>query len=162
MNAQPQKEHEWLQKLVGEWTSEAEMTAGKPGEDPERSTGTESVRSLGGYWIVAEGAGSQPCGGGEATTVLTLGYDTHRNRYVGTWVGSMMPLLWVYDGELDATGNKLTLSADGPDFVVEGKTAKYQDVIEFHSHDHRTLTSYVQAEDGSWTPFMTAHYRRKK
>ncbi len=27
--AKPQKEHEWLQKLVGEWRSEAEM----PGED---------------------------------------------------------------------------------------------------------------------------------
>ena len=28
MQAQPQKEHEWLQKLVGEWTCEGEGTMG--------------------------------------------------------------------------------------------------------------------------------------
>ena len=45
MKAEPQKEHEWLQKLVGEWASEAEATM-EPGQPPAKFTGTESVRSL--------------------------------------------------------------------------------------------------------------------
>jgi Protein of unknown function (DUF1579) len=40
--------------------------------------------------------------------------------------------------------------------------AKYKDVIEFKSDDHRVLTSHMLADDGTWQPFMTAHYRRKK
>jgi hypothetical protein len=33
-------------------------------------------------------------GGGAATMFLTLGYDPQRERYVGTWIGSMMTHLW--------------------------------------------------------------------
>ena len=46
MKTEPQKEHQWLQKLVGEWTCESEATM-EPGKPPERFKGTESVRSLG-------------------------------------------------------------------------------------------------------------------
>jgi hypothetical protein len=47
MPAQPQNEHQWLQKLVGEWTYETEVTMVSE-QPPEKSTGTECVRSLGG------------------------------------------------------------------------------------------------------------------
>jgi hypothetical protein len=160
MKTEPQKEHQWLQKLVGEWTFEAEATMG-PGKPTARAEGTDSVRSLGGLWIMAEGQGEMP-GGGAATTIMTLGYDPRKKRYVGTWIGSMMTHLWVYDGELDAAERVLTLEAEGPSMAAEGKMAKYKDVIEFKSDDHRVLTSHMQGEDGKWHGFMTANYRRKK
>jgi hypothetical protein len=160
MKTEPQKEHQWLQRLVGEWTSEADATMG-PGKPPEKFKGTESVRSLGGLWILAEGQGEMP-GGGAATTMMTLGYDPRKQRYVGTWVGSMMTYLWVYDGELDAAGRALTLNAEGPNMVAEGKMAKYKDVIEIKSEDHRVLTSHMLGDDGEWHELMTANYRRKK
>ena len=100
MKTEPQKEHQWLQKLVGEWTYEGEATM-EPGEPPAKMTGTESVRSLGGLWILAEVQGEMP-GGGVATTMMTLGYDPQKRRYVGTWIDSMMTRLWVYEGALDA------------------------------------------------------------
>jgi hypothetical protein len=62
MNTEPQKEHQWLQKLVGEWTYETEAMM-SPDQPPERATGTESVRSIGGLWVVGEGQGEMPCGG---------------------------------------------------------------------------------------------------
>lgn len=111
MQATPQKEHQWLQQLVGEWTSEADM-AMETGQPAETCKGTESVRSLGGLWILAEGQGQMP-DGGAATMLLTLGYDPQKGRFVGTWVGSMMTHLWVYDGFLDAAGRVLTLEAEG-------------------------------------------------
>jgi len=154
-----QKEHEWLQKLVGEWTFEAEATM-EPGKPPERSTGTENVRSLGGLWILAEGQGDMP-GCGPATMLMTLGYDPQKKRYVGTWVGSMMSHLWVYDGALDAAERVLTLDAEGPSMAAEGELAKYRDVIELKSDDHRVLTSHALGDDGEWHRFMTASYRRK-
>lgn len=160
MTAEPQKEHQWLQKLVGEWMYEAEATMGE-GKPPEKATGTESVRSLGGLWILAEWQGEMP-GGGTATTVLTLGYDPQKKRYVGTWIGSMMTHLWLYDGALDADGRMLTLDTEGPDMAAQGKMTKYRDVIEFKSDDHRVLTSHMLGDDGKWHRIMSADYRRKR
>jgi hypothetical protein len=154
-----QQEHQWLQRLVGEWTSVCEATM-EPGKPPETFRGTERVRSLGGLWILAEGQGEMP-GGAPATTLMTLGYDPQRGRYVGTFVGSMMTHLWVYDGALDAAQRVLTLDTEGPSMAAEGTMAKYRDAIEFHGDDHRVLTSHVLGEDGKWRGFMTAHYRRK-
>jgi hypothetical protein len=156
--AEPQKEHEWLQKLVGEWTYETEGTIG-PDQPPIKSQGSESVRSLGGLWTLAEGQGQMP-DGSPATTMMTLGYDPQKKRFVGTWIGSMMAKLWVYDGELDADGRKLSLYSEGPSMSGDGM-AKYRDAIEVVSADHRIMTSELQGEDGNWTRFMTAHYRRK-
>lgn len=160
MQTQPQKEHQWLQQLVGEWTSEAEAPM-EPGKPPQTFTGTESVRSLGGLWMVAEGEGEMP-GGGAMTTVMTLGYDPQKKRYVGTFIGSMMTHLWVYDGALDAGERVLTLDTEGPSMAGDGRITKYKDAIEFESHEHRVLTSQMLGEDGKWHPVMTANYRRKK
>jgi Protein of unknown function (DUF1579) len=158
MKTEPQKEHQWLQKLVGEWTSEGEA-AMEPGKPPERWKATESVRSLGGLWVLAEGQSEMP-GGGTATTLMTLGYDPQKQRYVGTFVGSMMTHLWVYNGALDAAGTVLTLDTEGPDMT--GKMAKFKDVIELKNDDHRLLRSQMLSDDGKWHEFMTANYRRKK
>jgi hypothetical protein len=160
MQAQPQKEHAWLQKLVGEWTFEAESLMG-PGQPAGRSQGSERVRSLGGLWVLAEGCGEMP-GGGSGTTLIALGYDPARKRFVGTFLGSMMTHLWVYDGELDPTGKVLTLDTEGPSFTDEGKMVKYKDVIEIRSDDHRVLSSLALGDDGTWHRFMTANYRRTK
>ena len=155
MTTEPQKEHQWLQKLVGEWTYEADATT-EPGKIPEKVKGTESVRSLGGLWILAEGQGEMS-GGAAATTIMTLGYDPQKKRYVGTWIGSMMTHLWVYDGTLDAAESVLTLDAEGPHMAAEGKMAKYKDVIEFKSDNHLALTSHMLGDDGTWRGFMTAN-----
>lgn len=160
MNAGPQKEHGWLERLVGDWAYEAEAVMA-PGQPPVKSQGTESVRSLGGLWVVGEGRGECP-GGGPAHTMLTVGYDPATKRFVGTWVGSMMAHLWVYDGWLDEAGETLTLEAEGPSFSGEGKMATYRDITEFKGADHRILTSEVRGDDGRWTRFMMAHYRRRE
>ena len=158
MNFEPQRQHQFLQQLVGEWTYEGDcsMGAGKP---RVRSTGSERVRSLGGCWVVAVGQGEMP-GCGAATTMMTLGFDRQKQRYVGSWVGSMMSHLWVYDGVIDASGRALTLNAEGPSLSGDGKLSKYQDVIELKSDDYRVLRALVMNDDGTWNEFMTTHYRR--
>lgn len=160
ISAQPQAEHQWLQKLVGEWTYETEVIMG-PDQPSITSSGTETVRSLGELWVLAEGQGEMP-GCGPVTTLVTLGYDPQKQRYVGTWLGSMMTYLWLYEGELDAGGTVLTLNSDGPSMTGDETMGKYKDVIECKSDDHRVLTSHMLGDDGQWQHFMTAHYRRKR
>jgi hypothetical protein len=154
----PAKEHEWLQQLVGEWDSESEMIM-EPGAPPQKSKGTESVRAIGGFWVMAENKGDVL--GTPVTGILTLGYDAQKQKYVGTWVDSMTGYLWTYEGTLDEAGKVLTLETEGPNFTGAG-TARFKDVIEVKSKDHKVLTSSMQGEDGEWVTFMTAQYRRKE
>jgi hypothetical protein len=158
MEAKAQKEHDWLQKLVGNWTAEMECVMG-PDQPPMKSKGTESTRSIGGLWTQGEGKGDTP-DGTPVTSFMTLGYDPARQRFVGTFIASMMTHMWVYEGTLDAGGKVLTLDTEGPVFGAEGKMTKYKDIITVVDDNHRILTSRMLGDDGQWTEFMTAHYRR--
>ncbi len=151
-------QHQWLDKLIGEWTYETECQMGSD-QPPTKSKGTEIVRSLGGLWIVGEGKGEMP-NGETGTTIITLGYDSQSDRYVGTFVCSMMSHLWLYNGSLDATETVLTLDTEGPS-CTQTALSKYQDIVTFVSDDHRVLTSQILGEDGNWHLFMTGHYWRK-
>ncbi len=155
---EPCKEHQWLQRLVGEWTFEAECRMG-PEQPPMKSTGKESVRSLGGLWTIGEGEGEMP-GGGECRSIMTLGFDPHTKRFVGTFVASVMTHLWPYNGTLDAKERVLTLDSEGPSVSGDGTMSKYQDIIEFINDDHRTLSSQFLGPNGEWVPFMKAQYRK--
>jgi len=159
MKAEAQKEHEWLHQLVGEWTAEMSMVMA-PGQPPMKSQGTESVRSLGGLWTLGEGQGQCP-DGTRVDSLITLGFDPAKGRFVGSFIASMMSMFWIYEGSLDADGKRLVLDTVGPAMSGDGSMVKYQDITTFLSPDHRTLTSQVQGADGQWTEFMTAHYRRK-
>lgn len=159
MQSEPQQEHQWLQKLVGEWIFESECSMG-PDQPPMKDTGSESVRSLGGLWTMGEW--HNLCDGKPSVCIMTLGYDPARQKFVGTFVASIGTHLWVYEGELDAAGRVLTLNAEGPDFSGGPGLIKYKDVIEFHSDDHRTLSSHMQGPDGEFKQFMTAQFHRKK
>ena len=158
--AKPQAEHEWLHQLVGDWTYEAECLMG-PDQPPMKSSGKQSFSSFGGLWLVGDGTGTLP-DGSPATTRMTLGYDPQKERYVGSFIGSMMGNQWVYIGTRNAEGTVLTLDTEGPDFTKPGKTASYQDILEIKSPDHHVLSSQTKGENGEWVQFMTAHYRRVK
>lgn len=153
----PQKEHEWLKQLLGEWTCVTECQTG-PDKPPMKSTGTERVRALGGLWVMAEGESEMP-GGGTSQAVITLGFDPQKGKFVGTFVASVMSNLWVYEGSLDESGTVLTLDTEGPAMSGNGM-GKYQDIIEL-SDGKRVLRSQMLGEDGKWIPFMTATYERK-
>lgn len=94
--------------------------------------------------------------------IQTIGYDATKKKYVGTWVDSMMNYLWLYEGNVDETGNKLTLEAEGPNFMADGKLTRFRDAYEFKSPDHIIVSSSMLSEDGKWITFMTGESSRKK
>jgi len=151
-------EHEWLAQFVGEWEGGGDA----PG--PDGGTVTWSVREtgrmIGDAWLQFDARGEMP-GGGPSHTIMTLGYDPAKGRFVGTFVGSMMTHLWVYSGTLDASKKVLTLEAEGPDFSNPGKILLYRDIITKVSDTERRLESHARGDDGTWGPiFMRADYKR--
>lgn len=161
MNNEPQAEHRWLQRLLGEWVGEGEMPA-PPGEAPMTWQSLQTVRKIGELWIQCEARIESESPEGEASVMqITLGYDPDKGRYVGTFAGSMMSTLWVYEGSVGADGRTLTLDTRGPDFG-SGQIRDFQDVIELIDDDHHELRSRMLGEDGQWRPVMSVRYRRKK
>ena len=128
-------------------------------QPPVVMPGHETVRKLGDLWVICEGSGEMP-DGGTMTYVMTLGYDPEKKKYVGTWVGSVMTSMFVYEGEVDASGRVLPLNCEGPNCMEPGTRARYQDTIEIVSLDQRTLSSRMQGKDGAWVSFMKAVYTR--
>jgi hypothetical protein len=158
--AKPTREHELLKQLVGDWTYENECVMG-PDQPPMKSSGTASNSLLGELWLLGKWEGEGP--GGDLHTMLsTIGYDPAKQRVVGSFIGTPMAMMWLYDGEWDAAGKLLTLNADGPSFTGDGTTAHYQDIYEVTGQDQHTLRSQVEGPDGTWTQFMTMRFSRAK
>ncbi len=153
----PTPDHGWLHRMLGEWRFETECVMG-PGQEPQKASGTERVRALGAYWVVGESEGGMP-GGGQARWIVTMGFDPGAQRFRGTFVGSMMPHMFVYDGKLEADGRTLTLDTEAPAMDRPGM-ARFQDIVEMVGDDRRVLTSRVQGPDGSWTQIMSSHFQR--
>lgn len=157
--SKPGEEHKFLERLVGKWLFTS--TVGVEDYDPNDplKAWTETVRSVGGLWFIAEGSG--PMGGDKhSTMIMTLGYDSKAGHYVGTWIGSMMDKLWIYKGWVEPDGQTLTLESEGPSFDDPTKTAVYHDVIQFLDDDRRTFSGSVQQPDGTFKIFMTSECKR--
>jgi len=158
MQAEATKEHAWLKKLVGEWRFASECPQGPDGE-PMRSEGKESIRMLGELWAVGEMTGEMP-DGSPMTAVLTLGFDPSKGKFVGTWVGSPMSSMFVYEGELDEAENRLTLNTTGPSCMGGEGEMNYQDIVELKPDGTRVMRSRMQGENGEWAEFMRAEFTR--
>ena len=152
----PQKEHDWLKQLEGEWETECELLL-EPGKPAHKNKGTETVRNLGGFWYVSEI--KSECFGMPFTGLMTVGYDTQSKKYVGSWVCSMCDHQCTYKGT--AEGNVITLETEAPN-PLTGKLVKMKDVTEIKSKDLKVLTSSMLGEDGKWVTFMTMTSKRKK
>ena len=154
----PVKEHELLQKFVGEWESEGEAFMA-PGQPPTRLQGMESSRMVGGFWFVAQIKSVVP--GFPYEQVFAMGYDPAKQEYIGTVIDSMTSHIWQLQGAFDATGKILTWETEGP--VPSPETpSKFREVIELKSPDHKVFTSSIRGADGSWNTMMTINIRRKK
>jgi len=155
---EPQKEHQWLQRLVGDWTYEHECHMG-PDQPPMKSSGRQSIKPLGGFWILMDMIGSTP-DGHDAQSIIQLGYDPKKQQFVGTFIASMMDNMWLYAGTLDESGKILTLDSEGPSFVEEGATGRYQDIIEMVDDNQFVFRSQFWGPDGQWVPFMRGMNQR--
>lgn len=158
MATKPVAEHEWLNHLIGEWRIESEMLMGPDGPK-QKSSGTETMKSLGGLWACGEGTVTMPDGTPMAY-VTTLGYDVSFKEYRACWFASVSSHLWNYTGELSADGKTMTLNGVGPNMMKDGETANYRHVIEIIDADHRTRLAFGEDENGEWQEFMKAHYTR--
>lgn len=154
----PGEQHAWLQQFVGEWNTNTN-TYMEPGKPPIQSKGSETIRPLGGFWTISEIKGSmmdQPFLGN-----LTLGYDTTKQKYVGTWIDNISGRMQQYEGAVDPSGKQMVLEGEGACPMQPGQRMKFKEVIEVKDKDSTLHTSSVQLEGGQWITVMTNEAHRK-
>ena len=155
----PTPEHEWLQKFEGKWSSVSKGNLG-PDQPKIESKGTVTSQAVGGFWIVNrfefEVMGSSVAG------VQTLGFDSAKGKFTGSWIDSGSDHAWTYEGSLNADKTKLTLNTEGPNLLDPTKMSKFRDAYEFKSADEVVATSAIQLEDGAWMVFMKGTMTRIK
>jgi Protein of unknown function (DUF1579) len=157
---EPTPEHQYLLQLVGDWDLESECKLG-PDQPPSKSTGTQSTRALGSFWTLGDMDTAGPHNS-RMKSLITLGFDPQRGKFVGSFVSSCMTYHWLYEGYLDDQQRILTLEAEGPSFAGDGSMAKYQDIIEVIDQDTYLFRSQYQNGDGRWTEFMRGKHTRRK
>lgn len=154
----PTEQHAWLKHLVGEWEAKSEMYP--PGtEEKITGTGTEIVRDMGGFWVVADGTGESMAM--QYQSHMVIGYDAKEKKYIGTWCDSMSDYLWKYEGSVDESGKILTLNTEGPCPMRGGKMTDFREIITIVDADHKTFTSEMKL-DGEWQQIVKVNYTRKK
>lgn len=153
--AQATPEHRWLQQLAGTWKFVGEC---KTPEVTSKQEGTQTIRRLGDLWILAEAETQMDS---EAmTSIITLGYDPDKGKFVGSFIATMMSSFWLYEGTLDADKKILPLDSEGPRMDGKPGYAKYQDEIEIVSKDEYIFRGRMRQDDGTWIEFMTTRYTR--
>lgn len=148
---------DFLEALAGEWSVVSEAKLG-PGQEPLRSESREVARMIGGTWLVAESTGTAR--GTPFTSILTLGWDPSRERFVGTWISGRQTHMWTYTGSLDPSGSRLTLETEGPIMGDPERLAQYREIIEVEGPSSKVMRSMILGPDGEWFEFQRAEYRR--
>ena len=154
-----EKEHEWLNKFVGEWDVVSEGDAGE-GQEPIKGKAVMTSSMLGKLWLVNKS--EHEVAGVKMKSIQMIGYDPSKKKYVGIWADSMINYMWHYEGTVDERGKTLTLDAKGPSMSGDGKMINYRDIFEFKDDDTILARSEMQGPDGKWTTLMEGKATRRK
>lgn len=157
----PTPEHQRLHDEVGTWDATIKSWEQGPEGEPSESKGVEVVKlQPGGLWILSEFegkfAGMTFHGAGHT------GYDTHKKKYVGTWVDSMSSSLMTTEGDYDEASKTLTSYSKGTD--PAGRPYEMKTVQVHKDKDHRVFTMSMKMDEtkGEFVKMMEISYARRE
>jgi Protein of unknown function (DUF1579) len=153
----PGPEHELLKMEEGTWDAVVEMSP--PGAPVMTSKGTEVVTvGCGGLCLISKfdgDMGGMPFQGNGLTT-----YDPAKKKYVGSWTDSMSAGLMTSEGTYDTATKVMTSWMESTD--PTGAVQKMKATSTYSDADHRTMTMFMKAPDGSEVQGMKISYTRRK
>ncbi|MFO0907939.1 MAG: DUF1579 domain-containing protein [Isosphaeraceae bacterium] len=153
----PTDEHKLLRSEVGTWEATIKSWM-DPKAEPLESKGTETNRLLpGGLFIISQFRGD--FGGQPFHGHGTTGYDTHKKKYVGTWIDSMSTGIMAMEGTYDPATKTLTMTGEsrGPD----GSLAQIKTEGVHKSADSRVFTMFMKPMGApDWVKMMEISYKK--
>lgn len=155
---QPTAEHSRIAESVGVWNVECEFNMA-PGQPPMRVDARETVQALGPFWTVSRFESDMF--GSPYVGSATVGFDPARGKYVSTWIDSMAPAMYSFEGTVDAGGKLLEMHGEGPD-CMGGGIAKYRTTERRVSRDERVFEMFMTSPGAPEMKLFRHIYRRAK
>jgi hypothetical protein len=146
----PGAEQATLAKLSGNWKSQVKFYFA-PGAPPMVKPGAYTAKlELGGYFLHREFRVDLDAADDFKAIAFhgygLTGYDPFQRKYLGVWVDSGSPALYLTEGSFDATGAVYTETSRGPD--PSGGALVIRMVTTLHGRDHLTFEMYRVEQDG--------------
>ena len=145
---QPGPEHEKLMGSVGTWNVACKYFMA-PGQPPMESTATDKVEAIGGFHVTSEFSGSMM--GAPFVGRSSVSFDPMRGKYVTTWMDSMMPNFWYFEGGFSDDGKVMDFEGKGPDMTGAGM-CDWKIQWEFVNENEQIIRMFVCSPAGD---FMT-------
>ncbi|MCB1049420.1 MAG: DUF1579 family protein [Acidobacteria bacterium] len=157
MNHQPilTPGHLLLREKAGLWSVQCRYFM-QAGADPIEVEAVDRVRSLGPFWSIAEFKADMV--GTSIEGCAMTGFDPIRNCFVATWVDSVTPYLYQFEGTYDEGSHTLTLQGLNPD-PNTGEMREYRSRETFIGGDSRIFTLEIKREQ-SFFRVLEYHYKR--
>jgi len=146
----PQKEHEFLKKLVGDW----DVTLFVMGEEIAGKEHNELV--AGGLWLTTSFSANMMGQPFEGHGIL--GYDTKKKKYVSVWVDPSRTDLTTMEATMKGTTRTGTTMMMG----MTGEKVKTTVIETMPDDDHRVLKFMQKGPDGKDMQLMKIEYERAK
>jgi hypothetical protein len=148
----------WVRQLIGSWDYRFATT--QDSEYPGFTIiGRETVWPVGDVFVAMESQGNGS-DGSQSHSLISLGFDPDKRRFFGAHVGSAVPTVFVYDGELTENGMALHLQTQGP-AMTEGNTVDvYRDTLRILDAHTREQVLEVRDELGAWKEFARTRFTR--
>ena len=154
----PGPEHKIISKFIGTWIVKQHFRM-TPDQPFMESQGTDISRSgPGGLWLVSDYTAE--FGGQKFEGHGTLGYDSIKKKYVGTWIDSMGTGLNVYEGTYDEKASAINYTHRTTD-PESGKEVTYRSKIVIADDDHYAMSMFMKAPDGTEFESLRLEYTRK-
>lgn len=155
--AKPGKEHERLQKLVGEWDVAVKSYEGDPDKPVESKAVAKMETMLEGRFLRQTFEGE--FGGKKFTGIGVTGYDNAQQKYIGAWIDTFGTGMMHITGNYDAATK--TMSEIGEATTPLGPM-KFRMVTKEVNADKFTFTMYMVLAEGVEQLVMDNTYTRKK
>lgn len=148
--AKPGKEQQQLHKLTGEYSSEVKFYF-MPDQPPMVSKGSfKAFINLGGYFLDREFKvnldDAENFSGLAFHGRAYTGYDPFKRKYIGVWIDSGSPALYITEGYFSDSGNIYHETSIGPD--PQGNPMKMRMTTEV-DNGKLLFTMFRANEDGS-------------
>ena len=155
--AKPGKEHERLQKLVGEWDVAVKSYEGDPEKPVESKAVAKMETMLEGRFLRQTFEGE--FGGRKFTGIGVTGYDNAQQKYIGAWIDTFGTGMMHITGEYDESSRTLTEMGEA---TMPTGVMKFRMVTKEVNDDKFTFTMYMVLSEGVEQIVMENTYTRKK
>jgi hypothetical protein len=153
---EPGDEHGMLQRHLGTWNVDCTYFM-DPSQPPMKVQAKETVEGVGPFWTVSRFESDMM--GMAFVGRATLGYDSVKKKWVGTWIDSMSPVMFPYEGSFDASSGVLEMSGRGH-MAHFGGDVDYRMTQHFRNDDTHDFHMYVTIPGGPEVKMFSYEYTR--